>query len=77
MIMTCPLDLLQVPGFQLDISEHVELQRVLSVCYSHTRNFKKAQALMEESFETSKTSSAPSERCYATETAVDLAMSYM
>ena len=47
-LMACPLDFLQVPSFQLSISERVDLQMVLSYSYRLTQNFQKAQALMEE-----------------------------
>ena len=53
--MTCQL-LLQVPSFQLDVSERVQLHRVLSLCYWFTQNFQKAQVLMQESLKLSKQS---------------------
>ena len=50
--------MVQVPSFQLDVSERVQLHRVLSLCYWFTQNFLKAQVLMEESLKLSKQSPA-------------------
>lgn len=48
--------LLQVPTFELDTNERIQLHRALSLCYWFTQNFEEAQALMQESLKLSKQS---------------------
>ena len=55
-ILIAFLLLLQVPTFELDTNECIQLHRALSLCYWSTQNFEEAQALMQESLKLSKQS---------------------
>ena len=55
-ILIAFLLLLQVPTFEPDTNERIQLHRALSLCYWFTQNFEEAQALMQESLKLSKQS---------------------